>query len=249
MEKRNLTGWKRQKEDVRDYKLTLKAVKLPTFFSLKNKMPPVIDQGDYGACVSCSAVYLLGYLMNIHKVKFVQQSPSFIYWNGRVIEHTETEDSGLVIRDALKGMTKKGVCSLKAWPYDSKHMFRQPWMACFTEGAKHKLTSYLAVQDNITSIKQALYSGYPVTCGVTCYDSFLSDETAKTGIIPMPKDGESDNGGHCITLYGFDDSKKWFMFRNTWSTEWGYHGDGYISYDYMKEFGADYWILKKEDGF
>ncbi len=36
------------------------------------------------------------------------------------------------------------------------------------------------------AIKDAVSRGYPVVYGKLIYDSFMSDEVARTGIIPLP---------------------------------------------------------------
>lgn len=42
-------------------------------------------------------------------------------------------------------------------------------------------------------------------------------------------DEVSNYGGHVVTLVGYND--KGFIFKNSWGTDWGDHGYGYISYD------------------
>lgn len=46
-------------------------------------------------------------------------SPSrlFIYYNARVMINTVKEDSGSVIRDAIKSLNKQGVPKESTWPY------------------------------------------------------------------------------------------------------------------------------------
>ena len=37
---------------------------------------------------------------------------------------------------------------------------------------------------------------WPVLVGFTVYDSFMSDQVAESGVMPVPKVGEQQQGGH-----------------------------------------------------
>jgi C1A family cysteine protease len=45
---------------------------------------------------------------------------------------------------------------------------------------------------------------WPVEIGFDVYDSFESDQTAETGVMPVPTSGESLLGGHEVLLVGYD---------------------------------------------
>jgi C1A family cysteine protease len=95
-------------------------------------------------------------------------------------------------------------------------------------------------------MKACLASGYPFIFGFTVYDSFESDAVAKTGIVPMPSKTELVLGGHAVMAVGYDDSKKWFIVRNSWGEDWGDKGYFYIPYDYLtnKNLASDFWTIK-----
>ena len=65
-------------------------------------------------------------------------------------------------------------------------------------------------------MKGCLASGYPFVFGFTVYDSFESQQVAKTGVVPMPAAGESVLGGHAVMAVGYDDSQQRFIVRNSW---------------------------------
>ena len=91
-----------------------------------------------------------------------------------------------------------------------------------------------------------LYSGIngPSVAGVGVYESWMTPAVDKTGVIPMPKKGEELLGGHAICIVGYDDKKKRFKFKNSWSDEWGDRGYGYLLYSYITKYGNDYWSGK-----
>ena len=83
--------------------------------------------------------------------------------------------------------------------------------------------------------------------GISVFDSFMSESTALSGIVPDPNLTERLLGGHALACVGFDDSKGCFIFRNSWGTNWGLNGYGYISYNYLTNPGlcADTWTIRK----
>jgi hypothetical protein len=70
MEKRILTGWKRQKEDLRDYKYKLDpTLELPSSASVEKYLPAPRDQKNIGACVSFAVTGAIECLEKKNKVE------------------------------------------------------------------------------------------------------------------------------------------------------------------------------------
>ena len=47
------------------------------------------------------------------------------------------------------------------------------------------------------------------------------------------RDGE-EPGGHAMVIVGYDDRKQAFKLINSWSTDWGKKGFGWVSYDLLE---------------
>ncbi len=96
-------------------------------------------------------------------------------------------------------------------------------------------------------MKQCLINGYPIIFGMAVYQSFESEEVAKTGVVSMPKKDETYLGGHAIMAVGFDDIKQTFTVRNSWGKDWGDSGYFYLPYEYMTstEYVNDLWTITK----
>ena len=105
----------------------------------------------------------------------------------------------------------------------------------------------LQINQNLDQLKANLINGYPVAFGFVVYESFESEEVAKTGFVPMPQPNEKVLGGHAVAMVGFDDTKKLFIVRNSWGNTWGDKGYFYMPYDYVlnKELADDFWTIKK----
>jgi C1A family cysteine protease len=108
-------------------------------------------------------------------------------------------------------------------------------------------------------VKKYLSRGIPSMFGFWGFGSFDSGDAP--GHIPLPTDAElagSPDWGHAIVAVGYDDKKKVtntvsghtsegaFLIRNSWGTNWGANGYGWMPYEYTLAGAAlDYWSLLK----
>ncbi|HUK39551.1 MAG TPA: C1 family peptidase [Candidatus Acidoferrales bacterium] len=243
-------GWVPDLPDHRDhmYAAPLGIVTaLPAKVDLRPKCPPVVDQGQLGSCTANA-------IGNAHRFSQMKQSgannfmPSrlFIYYNERSMEGTVNEDAGAQIRDGVKSISKQGVCQEKMWPYQINKFKTKPSAACYKEALKHQAISYQRVIQSLAQMKGCLASGFPFVFGFTVYESFESASVAKTGIVPMPGQGEGTVGGHAVLAVGYDDTKQRFTVMNSWGTGWGMKGYFTIPYGYLTEpnLADDFWTIR-----
>jgi C1A family cysteine protease len=241
-------GWKRDLPDHRDFKFKVTApVTLPPMVDLRAQCPPVYDQGELGSCTAnaLGGAYQFEDMKQGHP-NFIP-SRLFIYYNERVMEGTINEDSGAMIRDGVKSMVDKGVCPETMWPYITSKFTNKPCPQCYTAALDNQVLQYLRITPhNLSDVKQCLALGYPFAFGFTVYESMMSAEVAKTGIVPMPKLTESVLGGHAVMAVGYDDSKNALIVRNSWGTSWGLNGYFYLPYGFVEQpnLSADYWTIR-----
>jgi C1A family cysteine protease len=89
----------------------------------------------------------------------------------------------------------------------------------------------------------------------TIYDSIVQTKI-NGGKIPFPTDKESIRGGHAMMTVGYDDNKiitnevdgtqtrGAFLIRNSWGTQWGDNGYGWLPYEYVRiVLAQDWWTL------
>jgi C1A family cysteine protease len=55
----------------------------------------------------------------------------------------------------------------------------------------------------------------------------MNTPDAKTGLVTM---GGELIGGHAVCCLGYDDTKEWLIFQNSWGTDFGMHGRFKLSY-------------------
>jgi C1A family cysteine protease len=248
--KLNRYGWKPDLPDHRDHQYKAVYKKLtgpfPSSVDLRSMCPPVQDQGDLGACSSHAITSAIEFLDLKDKLPLVMYSRLFVYYNERAIEGTTGSDSGAMLRDGIKTMCDQGVCPEDLWPYAINIFTNKPIDACYTAALPHKAVSYQRLK-SLEDMKQCLASGFPFIFGFTVYESFESDEVAKTGIVPMPSKNEESLGGHAVCCFGYDDKTKMAIVRNSWGPDWGQAGYFMLPYDYISndDLADDFWTIRK----
>ncbi|XWV26472.1 cathepsin B, cystein protease [Tupanvirus soda lake] len=215
-----------------------------------------IDQGRLGSCTANAIAYAYAFdeIKQSNKEVFLP-SRLFIYYNERMMEGTVMEDSGAQIRDGIKSINKYGVCDEHHWIYDPLQFTVKPPAEVYTEAKLARAVRYAKIDfsqdkttdDRVNHIKRALMSGFPFVFGFTVYESFESEEVAKTGMVPMPKEGEKILGGHAVCGVGFDDTKQCFIIKNSWGPKWGLNGYFYMPYNYVADtnLADDFWVIQQ----
>ena len=209
---------------------TTKAVKdLPASF-ITPFLSGVLDQGNLGACVANAAAFIL---QTYTKGK-VNPSRLMLYDLSRIQENTPlSQDSGIFIRTACSALKKYGRCSEIICPYDINQSAYLPPVNALNKLNLFKDFTYYTVNQDVLSLKHVLLTN-PIIFGIMVYDSLLSAETASTGIIPLPDiTKETLQGGHCLSMVGYDDANAWFICINSWGTAWGNKGRCYLPYAYV----------------
>ncbi|WP_238473218.1 C1 family peptidase [Desulforamulus profundi] len=162
-----------------------------------------------------------------------------------MLEGTIDEDSGATIRDGMKVLKNIGVCPESDDPYNVDKFTQPPTLRDILDAHHYKISQYHRVS-NLTMLKTSLAEGLPVVTGMLVYESFESDEVAKTGTVPIPyTETEQLLGGHAVLVVGYDDTKQWAVVRNSWGENWGDQGYFYLPYQYwIRGLVIDMWTGK-----
>ena len=242
-------GWVPDLPDHRDYLYNqLQAVppSLPLAVDLRPLCSPVEDQGQLGSCTGNALAGALEFLERKSRGPFTDLSRLFIYYNERVIEHSVKSDAGAQIRDGVKTLAKQGVCSEKKWPYTISRFTTKPAAACYADAMKHVISSYHRIL-TLDEMRTCLAEGFPFVFGFTVYESFETQEVARTGIVEIPQGAERTVGGHAVLGVGYHDAERRFIVRNSWGKKWGQNGYFTIPYGYLsnRNLADDFWTIRK----
>ncbi len=141
-----------------------------------------------------------------------------------------------------------GDCPEAEWPYDPFAFRTEPPPECYSVATHYQAVQYQYIdqQGGINWIKHCLADGFPFVFGFSVYDSFESDEVARTGIVPMPGPDEQTVGGHAVLCVGYDDSTQRILVRNSWGEGFGQGGYFTMPYAYIlnPNLADDLWSIR-----
>ncbi len=199
---------------------------LPAVFDMSDKMPPVGNQGIQQSCVAWAIAYALKSFQE--KVELGQQftfSPSFIY-----NQINNGLNAPTYVTDALNILSEQGVCQMDEMPYNENDWTSKPSATSRDAAKKFRIDFWRQVNvSDIKEVKAQLSAGYPVIIGAEVSKEFVNDGFEKKANYIWTEQGNV-SGGHCMLLVGYDDQKKAFKVMNSWGTEWGDNGFGWIDY-------------------
>jgi C1A family cysteine protease len=241
-------GWVPDLPDARDYLFSAPEhvlAALPSKIDLRPKMPAVYDQGQLGSCTANAIAAAFEFDQLQQNLADFMPSRLFIYYNERAIEGTVSSDSGAMIRDGIKSVAKLGVCDEQIWPYDVAKFANKPSTPAYGEAEQHQAVVYRSVISSLRQLQGCLASGHPFVFGFSVYESFMSDQVAKSGKVPLPRQGEKMIGGHAVLGVGYDNASQRFIVRNSWGPEWGMRGYCTMPYAYVtdSQLAQDFWAI------
>jgi len=249
-------------EDKKSYGL------LPSFVDLSFWCSPIRDQGALNSCTAFAGVALLEYFARRTKDEFTYVSPLFLYKVARNLMNS-LDDVGASVRETMKAMAAFGVPPEKYWSYEEENFDLEPPAFCYAFAQSYKTLKYfrldrakISKEILLFQIQAALAAGFPCIFGFTVYSSIYKEENTDKGYIPYPSKREQVAGGHTVLAVGYDNYKEIkhsdgkgnsmgaLLIRNSWGTEWGQKGYGWLPYDYiLKGLTADWWSLIKAEWF
>jgi C1A family cysteine protease len=201
----------------------------PSFFKIST-IGIILDQGDIGSCVSCA----FAFSVNTQTTNHFSLSRLFHYAICRIIQYSSLDqDDGTTIRTGCKSISNYGAIPENTYSYNTRSFSQFPSLSIIKSAKYFKKFTYTFINQDLTSIKNCLNTyKAPIIFGFLVYSSFFN--TGSNGIVASPNtSSETLEGGHCMNIIGYDDSKSWFICVNSWGKSFGNNGICYMPYSYM----------------
>ena len=212
----------------------------PASFSLP--VPPVLNQGSEGSCVSFSTGYYIRSIMEYTSKGHTSFgtntnifSPEFMHNNIKVAASCS---SGSTSTNAANFLIANGCCRFDSMPYS--------WLngcsdlgsdAVKAEAAGFKISSYaLTYATDQAAMKQLILNNQPLTFATGVDNDFCN----AVGPNYVWKVYGSAVGYHQMTIVGWDDSIEGGSWKivNSWGTNWANAGYCWIPYTFFQTYCA-----------
>lgn len=206
---------------------------LPPQVDLSKWFPTPGNQGTQSSCVGWAVAYgLKSYQEAVERKQKPSSnnkvySPSFVYNQIKL----SSCSGGSYISDALNLLKRGGVSTLENFPYLEGSCSSVPSETVKNQAKDFAIADWRRVntKDDV-EIKSQLNAGFPIVIGMMVDDGF--EQLGHNQIYYGPSGKEK--GGHAMVVVGYDDNKKAYKLFNSWGTNWGTNGFGWVSYSAFK---------------
>ena len=222
---------------------------IPDSIDLSINFPTPGNQQNQSSCVGWATAYALktyqekvemGWSLNPWGHIF---SPAYIY-----NQINRGSDGGSLISDALDLVISQGVATWETMPYDADDYLSQPSGLARVEASQYPAANRLSVKGT-SQIKAALINRQPVVAGIRVFQQLK--ELYGQDSVYNTASGE-DQGGHAVTIVGYDDNKFGGAFKiiNSWGTSWGDNGYFWLTYNFASQgiIREAYVLIDAENG-
>lgn len=238
-------GALRDVHDVRDrmYRTASPARPAVLRVDLREWGGPIKDQGEEGSCTGHAFSSAREWIARRYEKISPILSPQCLYAEELLASNDFPKDEGAMPRTGCQVLTALGCCETALYPYIAGQITK-PTPAQIGNALKYKTGAYHRIgslSDFLGCLADA--TPWPVLIGFTVYDSFMSDQVAETGIMPVPKSGEQQQGGHEVLCLGYDFSKQLALIQNSWGNDWGQRGYFWMPFEVIASPDTDLWMV------
>lgn len=218
---------------------------LPSGFSIKTKLPPIGDQGQYGTCVAWAVGYNLKTTLNAIDKNWTattladarnQTSPKDLFL---AIPSAAKGDNcnGTSFEPAFNQLINRGGASVNSVPYTNMGNCSQgPDAGVAPEAGKNKLSNFRKISMSVNEIKTYISQNRPVVFGAKLSDNFMTWRSDQVLTSHSTFTNVGDHATHALMIIGYDDNKGpngAFQVVNSWGNVWGDKGFIWIDYNFM----------------
>jgi hypothetical protein len=233
---------------------------LPKRVSLEQYAPKRLHQGRQGSCVGWASAYAARSILEAQttgrSADQVAFSPAYLY-NQIALQGCQ----GAYMRNAMQTMQQYGSLPFSEFRYNENSCAQRPSSQQKQAGQRYRIQDYDRLtkggnnlQPDLLSIKQHIAQGYPVVIGMMVGGTFMNGMMGRRLWEPNQRDyGMRGYGGHAMCVIGYNDEYYGgaFQIMNSWGTQWGDNGIGWVRYKDFEHFTKEayglYPVASKQD--
>ncbi len=238
-------GALRDVHDIRDlmYRASPRAEPVPQQVDLREWGGPVKDQGEEGSCTGHAFSSAREWIARKYERTSPVLSPQCLYVEELIADGSFPNDEGAMSRTACQALTAKGCCEASLYPYVAGQLTK-PTAEQAQNALRYKTGAYHRI-GTLSDFLRCLAdpTPWPVTVGFTAYESFMSQQVADTGTMPIPKPGEQQQGGHEVLSLGYSLPNHLALVQNSWGNGWGQRGYFWMPFEVISAPDIDLWMV------
>lgn len=203
----------------------------PASVDLTSSFPAPGSQGSMGTCVGWALANLASFHENEEQHRAGSGegpafSPLFLYNLSKSPSDGDCT-AGLSIAHALNVLRDNGIAPIASFPYRTDLCGSMPGADVQRAAMRHRISTWAKVHEHDASeLKSFLAARHPVILSVRVDDALQNLHGQK-----YAQRGGDARGDHALLLVGYDDTKHAWKVLNSWGSEWGERGYGWIDYD------------------
>ena len=238
-------GTLRDVHDVRDriFHASPLARPLPQNVDLREWGGPIKNQGEEGSCTGHAFSSAREWIARKYEMTSSILSPQYLYVEELIANGSFPADDGAMPRTGCQVLTAKGCCEAALYPYVAGKLIA-PTTDQTQNASKYKTGAYHRVgtlSDFLSCLADPM--PWPVLVGFVVYESLMTEQVADTGVMPIPKLGERQQGGHEVLCLGYDLPKHLALIQNSWGDSWGQQGYFWMPFATIASPDTDMWIV------
>lgn len=236
--------------------LTRVNITIPPSVDLAPWDGPIKNQKNTGCCTGETKASTFEWIVRKYMPKLgpLVFSPMYAYAVELIAQGNFPEDEGSDGVTLCRTAIESGCCLEEEYPFFDLRILK-PTTDQTMRASKHKI---VGAYHGVVSSRVALtvlgdVVPWPLQIGFSVYESFMSDFTSKTGIIPVPEPGEKNLGGHEVKASGYDigvtptlrpkGCPPAIKFQNSWDTDWGIGGYAWMPLEILDAVDTDIKIM------
>ncbi len=200
---------------------------LPSILDYRPQLQQVRNQGTQGTCYAQSAACMKELQEKNDYGLDEHLSPQFFYnnrdyWNNSEQDGDDiNEDYGMTGRDVMRILQNVGICKESEYAYGTIDKIDEIPEYLKINASDHKIKNYARV-NSLMDLKSSLKDNGACLIAFPVYN--YSDQ------LWIQNNDEKMEGGHAMTVVGYDDEQQHFIIRNSWGENWADKGYCYYKY-------------------